>query len=277
MRFLQARGLSERRSCQLVGIGRSSFRYQAHPRPDEPLLERIRAISQKRRRFGYRRVWDRLRREGFVVNHKRVYRLWRQEGLCLPRRRRRKRDHGADPSLCTATHPGHVWTYDFIHDACQNGRKLKILTVEDEFTRECLALVPATSLRSGKVIAILERLSCEHGPPQFMRSDNGPEFIARQVQRWLADQQTETLYIEPGKPWQNGHVESLHGKLRDECLNMEVFASVREAAVILEAWRRDYNQERPHSSLDYRTPLEFKAAWEDAHKPGGDPGLEFIA
>ena len=277
VRFLQARGLSERRSCQLVGISRSSFRYQAHPRPDEPLLDRLRAISQKHRRYGYRRAWDRLRRDGIHVNPKRVYRLWRQAGLCLPRRRRRKRDHGADLIPCTATHPGQVWTYDFIHDACQNGRKLKILTVEDEFTRECLALVPETSLRSNKVVSVLERLFREHGPPRFIRSDNGPEFIARLVQRWLAGQDTQTVYVEPGKPWQNGFVESLHGRLRDECLSMEVFAGVREAKVITETWRQHYNQERPHSSLGYQTPAEFKAAWADAHKPGGDPGLEFIA
>lgn len=277
VRFLQARGLSERRSCQLVGISRSSFRYQAHPRPDQPLQDRLRAISQKRRRFGYRRAAEIVRREGIVANHKRIYRLWRQEGLCLPRRRRRKRGYRADPIPCTAAHPGHVWTYDFIHDACSNGRKLKILTVEDEFTRECLALVPETSLRSNKVIAVLERLFAAHGPPQFIRSDNGPEFIARLVQRRLVQQHTQTVYIEPGKPWQNGFVESLHGKLRDECLSMEVFASVREAKVITETWRQDYNQERPHSSLGNLTPLEFKAAWQQAQGAGGGPELEFGA
>ena len=158
-----------------------------------------------------------------------------------------------------------MWTYDFIHDGCQNGRKLKLLTVVDEFTRECLAIEVETSLPSKKVIAVLERLTAEHDAPQFMRSDNGPEFIAKLVKRWLAERSMQTLYIDPGSPWQNAFGESFHSRLRDECLSMEVFAGLAEARVVIGNWRREYNQERPHSSLDYLTPVEFKARWQEDH------------
>jgi len=264
--FLKDRRLSERRACDLVGIGRSSCRYQAHPRDDSQLVERLKAIARKYRRYGYRRAWWVLHCEGQLVNPKRVYRLWRQAGLCLPRRRRRKsrRPEGLLP--CVAEHPNHVWTCDFIHDACSNGRQLKILTVTDEFTRESLAVEPAHRLHSGGVLQVLERLVREHGAPQFLRSDNGPEFIARCVRRWVAARGLQTIYIDPGSPWQNGFAESFHSKLRDECLSMEVFASLAEAGVIMQAWRNYYNQQRPHSSLGYLTPLQFKAAWHQQHR-----------
>ena len=197
------------------------------------------------------------------MNPKRVYRLWRAAGLSLPARRPKRPRPGCDPIPCQATHPGHVWTYDFIHDACFGGRKLKLLTVTDEFTRESLAIATRTSLPSAQVLSVLERLVAEHGTPEFIRSDNGPEFIAHRVQRWLAGAGITTRYIAPGAPWQNAFAESFHGKFRDECLNMETFANLAEAQVIIEAWRQYYNQERPHSSLGYQTPLEFKAAWEE--------------
>ena len=160
-----------------------------------------------------------------------------------------------------ATYPGHVWTYDVVHDACWNGAKLKVLPVVDEFTRECLAIEVATSLPAARVIAVLARLFALHGAPAYLRSDNGPEFVAHQVQTWLALHHAETLYIDPGCPWQNGFGESFNGSLRDECLNMSAFASVAEARILLERFRRQYNDERPHSRLGYRTPAEFKADW----------------
>jgi hypothetical protein len=160
-----------------------------------------------------------------------------------------------------ATRPNEVWTYDFIHDACFGGRKLKMLTVVDEFTRECLAIEVATSLRSERVIAVLRRLFEERGGPEYIRSDNGPEFIAELIRRWLKERSLETIYITPGHPWENAHEESFNGRFRDECLNMEVFSNVAEARVVIEQWRRHYNEERPHSSLGYRAPAEFLEAW----------------
>jgi putative transposase len=245
----------------LARISRSSFRYSRHPRDDTQLAERLRTEAKRHPRYGYRRVWVLLRRKQ-RVNLKRVYRVWRAQGLCLPRRRPKKPRHGDGAVPCQATHPNHVWTYDFIHDACINGRKLKMLSVVDEFTRECLAIETATSLPGREVIAVLQRLFAEHGAPEFIRSDNGPEFIAKIIKRELAAAGAQTIYIEPGSPWQNGFVESFHGKFRDECLNMETFANLAEAKVVIEAWRHEYNNERPHSSLGYLTPLEFKAQWQ---------------
>jgi putative transposase len=169
---------------------------------------------------------------------------------------------------CRATHPNQVWTYDFIHDACSSGRKLKLLTVVDEFTRECLAIAVDTSIRAGRVIEVLQPLLDRRGRPEFLRSDNGPEFVARKLKAWLAEAGTQTHYIDPGSPWQNGYGESFHSRLRDECLNAEVFAHRAEARVVIELWRREYNEERPHSSLAYRTPVEFRAAWKAQARAG---------
>ncbi len=272
VRVLQEEGFSQRRSCGLVGIGRSSFRYVPHPRDDDGLAERLRKLARRRKRWGYRRAWVTLRRAGEQVNHKRVYRVWRKEGLSLAKRSRKKRPKPAGVVPCAATHLNHVWTYDFIHDACVDGRKLRMLTVVDEFTRECLAIEPARSLPAAKVIGVLSRLFAQHGAPEFLRSDNGPEFIAHQLKQWLAGTGPETIYIDPGSPWQNAYGESFNGKLRDECLNVETFTSLAEARVIIEQWRRDYNQERPHSSLGYQTPLEFKAAWHAQHGASAEDG-----
>lgn len=269
VRFLMSRGLSERRSCALVGISRSSFRYGRRGREeDEELAERLRQIARARRkdRYGYRRAWAELRRSGLRVNHKRVRRLWRREGLSLPRRSAKKRRKPTGGVPRQATCPNEVWTYDFIHDACLGGRKLKMLTVVDEFTRESLVIEVATNLPSSRVIEVLARLVEERGVPGHLRSDNGPEFIARAVRTWLGERGAETIYITPGHPWENAYEESFHGRFRDECLNMEVFTSVAEARVVVEDWRRHYNEERPHSSLGYRTPVEFREAWESANR-----------
>lgn len=213
-----------------------------------------------------------MRRKGQQVNIKRVQRLWRQERLQVPARRRKKRKPpGTAPVVVTALRPGHVWSLDFVFDATENGTKLKILTVGDDFTRECLAIEVATSLPSAKVIAVLARLVSQHGAPAYLKSDNGPEFIAEALKIWLATRQTQTAYIQKGSPWQNGFRESFHGRFREEFLAETLFASVAEARVLCEAFRRDYNQARPHQSLGYLTPHEFKHKWlSEQPKTTGD-------
>jgi len=230
-------------------------------------------LAHKHPRYGYRRIWALLRRDQHV-NKKRIYRLWRRKGLQVrkhPRKRRRPLVALSIP--VKALYPGHVWTYDFIHDRTLNGTDLKMLTVMDEFTREGLAIEVATSLSSKHVIAVLANLFQHHGAPRFIRSDNGPEFIAQALRSWLAEHQTTTLYIDPGCPWQNGFGESFNGTVRDECLNLYAFASVVEARVILAGYRREYNEERPHRSLGYRTPAEFKRDWSNNQSSGTDSNL----
>lgn len=247
-----------RQACRLLGLSLSGFYFQPRPSRNTLLVERLQQIVRKHPRYGYRRACAVLRRD-VVVNHKRVYRLWKQAGLALKGRVRRRRRR---PSVMPfqAQYPGHVWTYDFMHDACMNGRKLKLLTVVDEYTREALAIEVAATLPSRQVKAVLSRLFRQHGKPQFLRSDNGPEFLAKLLRTWLGEQAIGTLYIEPGCPWQNGKGESFNGRFRDECLNAEVFRNLSEAKVRIEQWRHEYNTERPHSSLGYRTPDEFKQA-----------------
>lgn len=232
MRFLVEGGVSERRACVLVTANRATVHYQPRARPDGGLAQRLAVLAVRHPRDGYRRVWVLLRREGWMVNRKRVHRLWRAAKLQVPKPRRRRRRAGVSASAPTqATHPGHMWTYDFVHDACLTGTQLKLLPVVDEFTRECLAIEVAAALPAVRVIGVLDRLFAAHGGPAYLRSDNGPEFIARAVQGWLALHQAATLYIEPGCPWQNGFGESFNGSLRDECLNMQAFASVVEACM----------------------------------------------
>jgi putative transposase len=258
--FLRLKGVSERRACRLMRLGRSSLRYRPRGGRDEALRLQLREIARRHPRYGYRRAWAVLRREGWSVNLKRVHRVWKDLGLAVPRRHRRRRRRGGDhdPVPVRAERPGHVWTYDFLKDHCENGQALRILTVVDEFTRECLAIEVGGSFGARRVRAVLERLFAEHNPPEWLRSDNGPEFIALALKAWLAERGSRPRYIDPGCPWQNAYGESFNGKLRDECLNLELFASRGEAAVVLEAWRLDYNMQRPHSSLGYRTPREFR-------------------
>jgi putative transposase len=261
-------GVSQRRACFLAELARSSFHYTARLDPEEAaLVERLHGIAARHPRYGYRRVWALLRREGVAVNPKRVWRLWKEQGLAVRKRPKKKRQVRTGQSVpCQAQHPNHVWTYDFIQDTCLNGTQLKMLTVEDEFTRECLRIEVASSLPSAKVIRVLSGLFALYGSPRFLRSDNGPEFIAQALKAWLHVQGTDTLYIDPGSPWQNGYAESFNGKFRDECLNSEVFVSVAEARVRVETFRRHYNEERPHSSLGYLTPSEFKERWRAARE-----------
>ena len=264
---MKAQAVSERRACVLTGLSRSVLQYALRPRDEAAVSESLRAWAAKHPRFGYRRMWALLRRSGQRINAKRVYRLWKKLGLSVPRRRKKKRYKGHGSIPCKAVCPNHVWTYDFVHDACANGRKLKMLTISDEFTREGLAIEVETRLPALQVIAVLQRLFEAHGAPAYVRSDNGPEFIATALKHWLAEQQTATFYIEPGCPWQNGFGESFNGKFRDECLNAEVFNTLAEAKVVIENWRGHFNTERPHSSLNYQTPAEFKARWLGALPP----------
>ncbi len=265
----RARGLSLRRSCALCHISRSSLRYRPRPtrrRQNQHLTARLHAIARKHPRYGYRRAHVLVCRELPGINLKRVHRLWRQERLSVPRRRPRKQrpDRKVVPPIA-ATRPNQVWTYDFVHDACANGQRLKILTVIDEFTRESLAIEVATTIRARGVLQVLTGLVAQRGAPTYLRSDNGPEFVAQAVQRWVHGQQVQTAYITPGSPWQNAYGESFNGRFRDECLNLEWFRTVVEAKVVVETWRRHYNEDRPHSSLDYQTPLQFRLAYEQQH------------
>jgi putative transposase len=259
--ILKGLQVSERRSCQLVGISRTGVRYQSR-QPDQKLVESLKAIARDHPRYGYRRAQALLQRSGEQINHKRVHRVWRQSKLSLPLRRPRQRRAGVATTTCAqALYPNHVWTYDFVFDRCANGQQAKLLTVVDEYTRESLAIRVAASIKSRAVIEELPRLVAERGAPLCLRSDNGPEFVAARVKEWLTQKGIQTLYIEPGSPWQNAKGESFNGRLRDECLNIEWFKSLREASVIIEAWRHHYNQERPHSSLGYRTPSEFHTGY----------------
>lgn len=255
--FLRSGGLSCRRACALVGVSRSWLAYESRmERRDEEPLKRLRDFSYKHPRLGYRMARHHLRRQGLSLGVHRAHRLWRKAGLQVPRRRRKRRGNKKDPRQLVASKPNDIWAYDFVHDSCLNGQKIKCLAVSDECTRQSLAVEVRGSLKASNVIAVLARLFAERGVPRFIRSDNGPEFIAKAVKAWLAAAGVQAAYIEPGKPWQNGLIESFNGRLREECLNQEVFHNRREAAVIIEMYRRDYNENRPHSAIDYLTPNE---------------------
>jgi len=256
-------GCSERRVCRILGQGRSSQRYQ--PKDDSAtraLVERMRELSARRPRFGQDRITALLRKDT-VVNHKRVERLWRQEGLQVPRKRRKRRYSGVkdnSSSRVPALHKDHVWSYDFVSDQTEDGRRLKFLAVVDEWTRECLALEVERRLTAREVREVLEYLFLVRGRPQYLRSDNGPEFVARSLRRWLEGSGVGPLFIEPGSPWENAYVESFNGKLRDELLNLELFLSLEEAKYVADRWRLDYNHHRPHSGLNWLTPAAFAAS-----------------
>lgn len=255
---LKALGLSERLACGLVGLARSSFRYPPQPpaADEEQLRSEIVRLAQGHRRYGYRRITALLRRQGHAVNAKRVWRIWKSAGLSLPRQRPRRRKSPTGELPQRAERPNHVWTYDFLCDRTEAGQVLKILIVLDEYTRESLAIRVEQRLGAGEVIETLERLLAQRGAPQYLRSDNGPELVAQELQNWLAVRGTQTVYIAPGQPWENGYAESFIGKFRDECLNEEIFRSVPEARLLIEGWRREYNEFRPHNAWGYSTPAE---------------------
>jgi len=276
--YLVAGGLSHRGACRLLSLNRSTFQYKPRPDRNAELREQLHTFSKKKSRRGSVKAWDWLRRQGKSVSKNRVHRIWKQERLQVKKRSSKKRKPpGKRSSLpLVALYPGHVWSYDFLFDGLYNGTKLKILTVGDDFTRECLAIVVATSMPSQKVIESLAALVATHHAPVYLRSDNGPEFIAHAVKAWLAGRQVQTYYIDAGSPWQNGFRESFHARFRDEFLYGTLFASVAEARVLCEGFRREYNAERPHQSLGYRTPQEFKEQWLAEHpkEPQTPPGTE---
>ena len=258
--------VSERRACSVIGQPRSTQRHRPkQPEKDKPVVKRMLELVRERPRFGYRRIAKLLRRENAFrgINVKRVYRLWRAEGLKVPQKQVKKRRRGNSDGGCVrhrAEHKDHVWCYDFLSDQTEDGRPLKFLPIEDEFTRECLALEVDRRLRSHDVIEVLRYLFEVRGAPKYIRSDNGPEFIAKAVRRFLAESNVQTLFIEPGSPWENGYAESFGSRFRDELLDRELFTSVQEAKVVCEDHRLDYNHHRPHSSLGYMTPAEFAAS-----------------
>jgi transposase InsO family protein len=242
---------------------RTSQRYQAKLRDDErALVKRMLELVRERPRFGYRRIAALLRKEFWRASATRIYRLWRREGLKVPQKKRKRRRLGKRENGChrhRAEHKDHVWCWDFVFDHTTSGSTLKWLSIIDEHTRECLALKVDRSITSEDVIDTLAELFAMRGVPKCIRSDNGPEFIARRVQRWLAQVEVQTLYIEPGSPWENGYAESFHSRLRDEFLALEVFESLAAARKLTAAWRNDYNHHRPHGSLGYVAPVEFAA------------------
>ena len=256
--------VSERRACQVISQPRMTQRYKTkQPDKDKALTAEIKKLAKKHKRYGYRMITAKLRQEGWNVNHKRVQRIWQKEGLQVPYRRKFKKTRGSSQNSCSvskAEHINHVWTYDFMSDQTEDGRSLKFLTVLDEFTRESLTIEVGRSIKSKDVIAVLGYLFVVRAIPQFVRSDNGPEFIADVIKKWLENQSVETLYIEKGQPWENGYIESFNGRFRDEVLNRELFHSVKEAKVIAGNWRLDYNNHRPHSGLGYMTPAGFAAS-----------------
>jgi putative transposase len=273
--------VSERRACRVVDQPRSSQRYVSMKvGNDVALVQRMVALSTENPRYGYRRVWALLGREGWQVNKKRVQRLWREAGLKVPAKERKRRRLGSSENGCTrrrAEYPGHVWSYDFAMDATEDGRRLKIMPIVDEYSRECLALEMERSITAEGVVEILNLLFTERGEPAYIRSDNGPEFIAETIKRWLAASGVKTLYIEPGAPWENAYSESFISRLRDELLNREVFANLKEAKVLAKDYRDHYNHHRPHGALGYLTPMEFAAIEALSHQaPGATEEIESV-
>jgi putative transposase len=258
--YAQGRGLSGRRACALLSVARSTLGYVSRLiARDAPVLPVMRTLAGQYPRYGYRTIRIFLERQGHALGTDRMYRLWQQEGLQVPKKRPRRRVATSRPRPLPPTAVNHVWAYDFVFDTCADGRTLKCLTVIDEFTRECLAIDVAGGIRSGRVIEVLAQLVSVYGAPRYLRSDNGPEFVATAILRWLQTAQIETAFIDPGKPWQNGADESFNGKFRDQHLSLQWFRNRADAKVSIEEWRRHYNDVRPHSSLGYLTPAAFKA------------------
>jgi putative transposase len=258
VRFLQERfALSQRRACGLIGIHRSTVRYEPTVRADDALRQRLIELARERSRFGYRRLHVLLRRQGLVVNHKRVHRLYRLAGLGLRRQKRKRMPSVARGALGLPSRPNQCWALDFVSDTLAWGRRIRCLTVVDCFTREAPAIEVDTSLPGARVVRVLEALAEQRGLPSTLRMDNGPELTSRALDQWAYEHGVELQFIEPGKPVQNALIESFNGRFRDECLNQHWFLSLAQARGIVEGWRLDYNRARPHSSLGYRTPEEY--------------------
>ena len=270
--------ISERRACKITGQPRSTQRYAPRIDDDEGhLVACMHELTRQHPRFGYRRIGALLRAEGFRANNKRVYRLWRQEGFKVPKKPVRKRRLGDSSNGIirrSATKPNEVWAWDFFHDRLADGRAVKWLACIDEFTRECLLLEPRRSIKAKDAVEMIKGVFAQRGAPQHLRSDNGPEFIATALREFLADSNVETLYIEPGSPWQNGFAESFNARVKDELIGVEIFTSLLEAQVIGGDWKESYNTRRPHSSLDYLTPVRFAESYKHPKTVGreGRPG-----
>jgi transposase InsO family protein len=254
-------GISERKACKALGQPRSTQRYKPKLiEKDKPLVKDLLELSLEHPRYGYRRITILLREDGWLVNFKRVYRLWCQEGLKVHRKQCKRLYTGTSDNSCDRKRPehyNHVWTYDFVTERLENGRRVRMLVVIDEYTRECLAIDVAKKFTGHDVVEVLRYLFAVRGEPEYIRSDNGSEFVSKVVQSWLEYANVETLYIAPGSPWENGYVESFNGKFRDELLNRELFLSIDELRYVVNRWRMNYNHYRPHSSLDYMAPAAF--------------------
>ena len=251
--------VSERRACRVLKQPRSTQRYQTRQADDEEqLTARIIVLASDYGRYGYRRITALLRNEGWEVNHKRVERIWRQEGLKVPPKQPKRGRLWLNDGSCIRlrpAYPNHVWSYDFVQDRTHNGVAFRILNIIDEYTRECLQVRVERHLSHEEVLEELAWLFCTRGIPNHIRSDNGPEFTAERVRQWLPKMGVQTLFIEKGSPWENGYIESFNGKMRDELLDREIFYTLKEAKVLIEDWRRHYNTKRPHSALNYRPPV----------------------
>lgn len=247
-----------RRACRAIGLSRTSFGYRERVKPDEEgLRRRLKELAQVRRRFGCRRLHVMLRREGVRINHKRTERLYREEGLMLRIRRRKKLASLLRTEIPKPTHRNHIWSMDFMRDALANGRKIKLLTIVDEYTRKCFRIEVDTSINGARVVRVLNEISQAEGLPEIIIIDNGPEFIGKALDAWAYQRGVKLAFTTPGKPVENAYIESFNGKFRDECLNENWFMTLEQAREIVEEWRVDYNTERPHSSLEYMTPEEF--------------------
>ena len=251
--------LSERRACELSGLGRSSYRYRRQRADEAGLRKRLKELAAERRRWGYRRLTVLLRREGQRVNPKRIYRLYREEGLGVRRRKRKRIGAVERQPLTIPTGTNQRWSMDFVSDALSDGRKFRSLNIVDDYNRECVAVEVDTSISGARVVRVLEALRARRGLPEVLVSDNGPEFAGRALDVWAHQQSVKLHFIEPGKPVENAFIESFNGKMRDECLNEPWFMSLTEARERIETWRQDYNEVRPHSALGNRTPQEFTA------------------
>lgn len=258
--------LSERRACTIVGLCRSSCRYQVKPKNDNEIRSRLRELAQQRRKFGAPRLHTMLRREGHLINHKRTERLYREEGLSLRLKNRKKRISHLRVIMDKPERINQHWSMDFVSDSLYNGRRFRVLTVVDDLSRECPVLEVDHSLPGQRVTRVLDRIAMTRGLPDIITVDNGPEFISKALDLWAFENSVKLRFIQPGKPVQNAYVESFNGKFRDECLNDNVFVSLHSAQKIIEAWRNDYNSERPHSSLNGMTPAEFARTFEKDQK-----------
>ncbi|QXX74408.1 hypothetical protein MHY1_03120 [Methylovirgula sp. HY1] len=264
-------GMTERRACKAIGSCRMTMRYKTTRADDAVLRERMKAIAHERRRFGYRRIQVLLKREGFVVNHKRLFRLYREERLTVRRRGGRKRAIGTRAPMTIPMLPNDRWSLDFVSDQLTDGRRFRVLTIVDDCTRECLALAADTSLSGGRVARELDGLIARRGTPKMIVSDNGSEFTSNAILAWADQTKVEWHYIAPGKPMQNGFIESFNGRLRDEFLNETLFSTLAQARVGLARWKEDYNGLRPHSKIGWQTPTAFAATFH----PRRDLALRF--